>query len=65
MVGSCYLFEVVVAPPVQQGVDADRRHGQDVTPSEDGDGPLFVRLGNFSLGNLSVKIGSFFFVLLH
>ena len=36
------LFEVGVAPAVQQGVDADRRHGQDVTGGEDSDRPLFV-----------------------
>ena len=40
------LFEVGVAPAVQQGVDADGRHGRDVTGSEDGDCPLLLGLGH-------------------
>ena len=39
---SADLFEVVVAPPIEQGIDADRSHGQDVAGCEDGDCPLFV-----------------------
>ena len=40
------LFEVGVAPAVQQGVDADRRHGRDVTGREDGDCSLLLGLGH-------------------
>ena len=40
------LFEVVVAPAVEEGVDADRGHGRDVTRGEDGDGSLLLCLGN-------------------
>ena len=36
------LFEVIVAPAVQKGVDADRGHGRDVTGGEDGDGSLVL-----------------------
>lgn len=40
------LFEVVVAPAVEQGVDADSGHGRDVTSGEDGDSSLLLCLGN-------------------
>ena len=40
------LFEVGVAPAVQQGVDADGRHGGHVTGGEDGYGSLLLGLAD-------------------